>query len=168
MFCCAEVYVSYLIFQFYSHKSLCDSRAQPRPETVRYPLRRDAEQQPEEERGETNPELSTRMAITLLLVVKVLIGVTAEWLLESINGFASDKILKEFFSFILIPIVGNAAEYTATIMASRKDKLTLSLSVAIGGSVVSSFISVPFNIVDSLLSSKWHCVSSRLPSLLGG
>lgn len=108
------------------------------------------------------------MAIALLLIVKVLIGVTAEWLLESINGFASDKILKEFFSFILIPIVGNTAEYTATIMASRKDKLTLSLSVAIGGSVVSSFISVPFNIVDSLLSSKWHCVSSRLPSLLGG
>ena len=39
-----------------------------------------------------------------------LVAVTAEWLVDSINGLTSSgRISKEFVGVILLPIVGNAA-----------------------------------------------------------
>ena len=38
---------------------------------------------------------------------------------------------------ILLPIVGNAAEHVTAVTVSVKDKLTLSIGVAVGSSVVS-------------------------------
>lgn len=46
------------------------------------------------------------------------------------------SISKEFVSLILLPIVGNAAEHVTAVTVSLKDKLTLSLSIAVGSSLV--------------------------------
>ena len=67
-----------------------------------------------------------------------LVAVTAEWLLDSIDGMTSEAgISKTFVGVILLPIVGNAAEHVTAVTVSVKDKLTLSLSVAVGSSIVS-------------------------------
>ena len=64
-------------------------------------------------------------------------AVTAEFLVDSINGMTeSGKIGKEFVGVILLPIVGNAAEHVTAVTVSVKDKLTLSLGVAVGSSIV--------------------------------
>lgn len=85
------------------------------------------------------PELSLPMTLGLLVVVTALVAVTAEWLVDSIGGLASGSgISKEFIGLILLPIVGNAAEHTTAVTVSVKDKLTLSLGVAVGSSIVSS------------------------------
>lgn len=58
--------------------------------------------------------------------------------MDSINGLtASGNISKEFVGIILLPIVGNAAEHVTAVTASAKDKITLSLNVAAGSSIVS-------------------------------
>ncbi|KAJ8521122.1 hypothetical protein ONZ45_g2174 [Pleurotus djamor] len=89
----------------------------------------------EEEEGET-PQLSIWMTIGLLIVVTVLVAVTAEWLVDSIDGLTSTSaISKEFVGIILLPIVGNAAEHVTAVTVSIKDKLTLSLGVAVGSSI---------------------------------
>lgn len=45
-----------------------------------------------------------------------LVAVTAEWLVDSINGLtASGHISKEFVGVILLPIVGNAAGSYVTL-----------------------------------------------------
>ena len=135
------------------------------------PGKDDAERQHEEEEkeGEAEPELSMPMAIGLLVVVTVLVAVTAEWLVDSIDGLASSgKISKEFIGLILLPIVGNAAEHVTAVTVSIKDKLTLSLGVAVGSSIVSSFVPIRCYLVDPLPSSKSHCLSSHSPSFLGG
>lgn len=63
---------------------------------------------------------------------------TAEWLVDSINGLVSGgSISREFVGLILLPIVGNAAEHVTAVTVSVKDKLTLSLGVAVGSSIVS-------------------------------
>jgi Ca2+:H+ antiporter len=68
-----------------------------------------------------------------------LVAVTAEFLVDSIDGLTSSgSINKEFVSIILLPIVGNAAEHVTAVTVSVKDKLTLSLGVAVGSSIVSS------------------------------
>lgn len=65
-------------------------------------------------------------------------AVTAEWLVDSIDGLtATGAIQEEFVGIILLPIVGNAAEHVTAVTVSVKDKLTLSLGVAVGSSIVS-------------------------------
>lgn len=48
-------------------------------------------------------------------------------------------ITKEFVGVILLPIAGNAAEHVTAVTVSVKDKLTLSIGVAVGSSIVSIF-----------------------------
>jgi Ca2+:H+ antiporter len=191
-----QVYVSYLIFQLFSHKSLYDDKGGEKFQSTKYAPRtgpsakdrtkkffriplspvketqedgtsegpadssahivprqtdRDAGPSTDEERpgapaaeddeaDEEIPELSIPMTLGLLGVVTVLVAITAEWLVDSIDGLASGGgISKEFIGLILLPIVGNAAEHATAVTVSVKDKLTLSLGVAVGSSIVSSF-----------------------------
>ena len=178
-----QVYVSYLVFQLVSHKSLYDDKNGQKPETVKYAPRtgpsakektkkffrlstikettesepnsaatedprpvtdeeRPGPTEPEEEVDGEIPELSLPVTIVLLVVVTVFVAVTAEWLVDSIDGLASGGgISKEFIGLILLPIVGNAAEHVTAVTVSVKDKLTLSLGVAVGSSIVSSLSS---------------------------
>ncbi|KAI1797366.1 calcium/proton exchanger [Ganoderma leucocontextum] len=189
------IYLSYLVFQLFSHKDLYDDkhpdifkstkyqgrlrrrRTQTAPVAVEpdassVPLARitsgsltgspptspsaghrelpDTESapvsQPEsEDEGEETPQMSVGLTIGLLVVVTVIVAVTAEWLVDSINGLtASGKISKEFVGMILLPIVGNAAEHVTAVTVSVKDKLTLSLGVAVGSSIQIALFVIPF------------------------
>ncbi|OJT15202.1 Vacuolar cation/proton exchanger 5 [Trametes pubescens] len=89
------------------------------------------------EEEEEVPQMSVPMTIGLLAVVTVCVAVTAEFLVDSINGIVSTgNINREFIGLILLPIVGNAAEHVTAVTVSVKDKLTLSLGVAVGSSIV--------------------------------
>lgn len=115
------------------------------------------------------PELSLPMTIGLLIVVTVLVAITAEWLVDSIDGLANTGgISKEFIGLILLPIVGNAAEHVSAVTVSIKDKLTLSISVAVGSSIVSSLLPFWRDVFDSLSYSKLRCLLSHSPSSLAG
>jgi len=92
--------------------------------------------------------LSLSTTIGLLVVVTILVAVTAEWLVDSIDGLANaGGISKEFIGLILLPIVGNAAEHVSAVTVSIKDKLTLSISVAVGSSIQIALFVIPFTIV---------------------
>ncbi|KAK9101668.1 hypothetical protein Scep_025098 [Stephania cephalantha] len=52
-----------------------------------------------------------------------------------------------FISVILLPIVGNAAEHASAIMFAMKDKLDITLGVAIGSSTQISMFVIPFCVV---------------------
>ncbi|OCH95484.1 calcium/proton exchanger [Obba rivulosa] len=99
----------------------------------------------EEEEEEETPQMSVPLTIGLLAVVTVIVAVTAEWLVDSINGLtATGVIRKEFVGLILLPIVGNAAEHVTAVTVSVKDKLTLSLGVAVGSSIQIALFVIPF------------------------
>jgi len=98
-----------------------------------------------EEEEEEQPQMSVQMTIAMLVVVTVLVAVTAEWLVDSIDGLTdSGAISKEFVGLILLPIVGNAAEHVTAVTVSVKDKLTLSLGVAVGSSIQIALFVIPF------------------------
>ncbi|KAH9945253.1 calcium/proton exchanger [Epithele typhae] len=98
-----------------------------------------------EEEEEEKPQMSVPLTIGLLAVVTVLVAVTAEFLVDSISGLTdSGKINKEFVSLILLPIVGNAAEHVTAVTVSVKDKLTLSIGVAVGSSIQIALFVIPF------------------------
>lgn len=99
----------------------------------------------DEEEEEEVPQMNVLMSIILLAVVTVLVAVTAEWLVGSINGLTEGgHISKEFVGIILLPIVGNAAEHVTAVTVSVKDKLTLSLGVAVGSSIQIALFVIPF------------------------
>jgi len=95
--------------------------------------------------AEVEPYMSVAVCLGLLVAVTVLVAVTAEFLVDSINGLtASGVIKKEFVGVILLPIVGNAAEHVTAVTVSVKDKLTLSLGVAVGSSIQIALFVIPF------------------------
>lgn len=59
-----------------------------------------------------------------------------------------------FISVILLPIVGNAAEHASAIMFAVKDKLDITIGVAIGSSTQISMFMIPFCVVVGWLMGK--------------
>ncbi|KAG9081282.1 hypothetical protein FRC06_005671, partial [Ceratobasidium sp. 370] len=113
----------------------------------------DAESHPEPEHVEVEeeveePQLNVVSAIILLVVVTVLVAFTAEFLVDSIDGLtAKGGISKEFVGLILLPIVGNAAEHVTAVTVSVKDKLDLSIGVAVGSSIQIALFVIPLLVI---------------------
>ncbi|KAF8591111.1 calcium/proton exchanger [Ramaria rubella] len=152
------IYGAYLVFQLWSHAHLYDEGA---PETgfhsTQYPAREskthranghaddpEANKEMEDEDIE-QPQMSVAASIVLLAIVTVLVAVTAEWLVDSIDGVTQGgSISQQWVGLILLPIVGNAAEHVTAVTVSYKDKLTLSLGVAVGSSIQIALFVIPF------------------------
>ncbi|GAA5855561.1 hypothetical protein JCM8547_007891 [Rhodosporidiobolus lusitaniae] len=93
---------------------------------------------------EHEPKLSGRVALILLVAVTVLTGVTAEWLVSSIEGIVeTGGVSESFVALILLPLVGNAAEHVTAVTVATKNKLDLSMAVAVGSSVQIALFVIP-------------------------
>ncbi|CAK9164214.1 unnamed protein product [Ilex paraguariensis] len=78
----------------------------------------------------------------------ITIAILSEYIVASIKA-ASDSwgISVSFISIVLLPIVGNAAEHAGATIFAFKNKLDISLGVALGsGSQISMFV-IPFSVV---------------------
>lgn len=72
----------------------------------------------------------------------------SEYLVNAIEGASvAMSIPVAFISVILLPIVGNAAEHAGAVMFAVKDKLDISLGVAIGSSTQIAMFGIPFCVV---------------------
>jgi Ca2+:H+ antiporter len=94
--------------------------------------------------------------IGLLVLTTVVVGVTAEWLVSSIEGLtqAHPQLSEEWVGLILLPIAGNAAEHVTAVFAAGKDKLDLATSVAIGSSIQIALFVIPFMVVLAWIMDK--------------
>ncbi|KAF3515753.1 hypothetical protein DY000_02060674 [Brassica cretica] len=129
-------YAAYLFFQL---------KTQPSPYT---PLTEDMNQSEETSDDDEDPEISKWEAIIWLSILTAWVCLLSGYLVDAIEGASvSWKIPISFISVILLPIVGNAAEHAGAIMFAMKDKLDLSLGVAIGSSIQISLFAVPFCVV---------------------
>ncbi|XP_048139577.1 vacuolar cation/proton exchanger 3-like isoform X2 [Rhodamnia argentea] len=104
---------------------------------------------------EEAPEITQWEAIGWLAVLTLWVSVLSGYLVDAIEG-ASDSlnIPIAFISVILLPIVGNAAEHASAIMFAVKDKLDITLAVAIGSSTQISMFMIPFCVVVGWLMGK--------------
>jgi len=74
----------------------------------------------------------------------LLSGVTAEYLVSSIDGLTQQtNVSREFVGLILLPVIGNAVEHVTAVTVSVKDKLNLSMSIAVGSSIQVSLCLLP-------------------------
>ncbi|XP_015578085.1 vacuolar cation/proton exchanger 2 isoform X2 [Ricinus communis] len=129
-------YAAFLYFQLKSQKNLY------------IPVNDEQESQTWNADDEEAPEISKWEAIIWLFLLTIWISVLSEYLVDAIQGASSEwKIPVAFISVILLPIVGNAAEHAGAIMFAMKDKLDISLGVAIGSSTQISMFGIPFLVV---------------------
>ncbi|GAA5856154.1 hypothetical protein JCM9279_004929 [Rhodotorula babjevae] len=173
------VYLAYLFFQLFTHQHLYaeghvdhndpklrdgrqvwgmkEHRAFKQAKSVQRQRRLEeglAEDEEEEEVEE--PTLNKWAALVLLVVVTVLVAVTAEFLVASINGLteAHPEISVEWVGLILLPIVGNAAEHVTAVSVSVHDKIDLSMGVAVGSSIQIALFVIPFMTVLGWIMNK--------------
>ncbi|EPS66697.1 hypothetical protein M569_08080, partial [Genlisea aurea] len=94
------------------------------------------------------PEITNWEAIGWLAVLTIWISILSGYLVDAIQGASeSMNVPVAFISVILLPIVGNAAEHASAIMFAMKDKLDISLGVAIGSSTQISMFLIPFCVI---------------------
>ncbi|XP_064946020.1 vacuolar cation/proton exchanger 2-like isoform X2 [Musa acuminata AAA Group] len=97
---------------------------------------------------EDAPEITQWEAISWLAVLTVWVSILSGYLVDAIQGASESMNMPvAFISVILLPIVGNAAEHASAIMFAMKDKLDITLGVAIGSSTQISMFVIPFCVV---------------------
>ncbi|KAK3025515.1 hypothetical protein RJ639_042050, partial [Escallonia herrerae] len=97
---------------------------------------------------EEAPEISKWESVIWLSVLTAWISYVSEYLVNAIEGASvAMNMPVAFISVVLLPIVGNAAEHAGAVMFAVKDKLDISLGVAIGSSTQIAMFGIPFCVV---------------------
>ena len=82
------------------------------------------------------PEVNLKLWIGVLLAATLLVALESELLVDSLKEATSQLGLTELFTgVILVPIIGNAAEHVTAVTVAIKNKMDLSVSVAVGSSM---------------------------------
>ncbi|MBF2064373.1 MAG: calcium/proton exchanger [Calothrix sp. C42_A2020_038] len=88
----------------------------------------------------------------VLLVCTLFVAVESELLVDSLETATSQLGLTALFTgVILLPIVGNAAEHATAVTVAMKDKMDLSLSVAVGSSMQIALFVAPVLVITGKL-----------------
>ena len=100
---------------------------------------------------EDTPVWSRGRAIGVLLLATGLVALESEFLVASLEPALAELGLSEFFvGLILIPIIGNAAEHSSAVMFAMRDKVDVTLEIAIGSSTQIALFVAPALVFISL------------------
>lgn len=131
------LYVMYLYFQLRSHAHMFEESNGS-----------DTEQAGGAEEEEEERILNPWAATVALVIVTVLVAICADYLVGSIDSIVEKTgMSKTFIGLVLIPIVGNAAEHVTAVVVAYKDKMDLSIGVAIGSSLQIALFVTPFLVI---------------------
>jgi len=126
-------YLCYIYFQLYSHTHLFNDDDDD-----------DENESPEDEEA----ILGVWGSIFWLAVITVFISLLSEYMVDALEGAAAGWGVPDLFlGTIIIPIVGNAAEHAAAIIFAVKNKMELSLGIAVGSAVQIGMFVVPLLVV---------------------
>ncbi|TGE33637.1 calcium/proton exchanger [Desulfosporosinus sp. Sb-LF] len=81
------------------------------------------------------PKWSKLKALLILLIATFFVVIESEFLVGGIEPVVKTLGISELFiGVIVIPIIGNAAEHSTSVMMALKNKMEISLEIAIGSS----------------------------------
>jgi Ca2+:H+ antiporter len=91
----------------------------------------------------------------VLLVVTLLVAFESELLVETLEEATSQLGLSALFTgVILLPVIGNAAEHATAVTVAMKNKMDLSVSVAVGSSLQIALFVAPVLVLAGWLMGK--------------
>lgn len=121
------MYLQFLYFQLVSHKEYFES---------------------EDDDDDDGPKWTMGFSIFVLAAASVMTAYTADFLVDSIHGYAADMDLnKSFIGLILVASVGNIPEFYVTLMVAKNNKLDLALTIAVGSSCQMALLVTPFAVI---------------------
>ena len=121
-------YSAHLVFSLVTHRQLFAGEAQP----------------------EHQPEWTMRKALLVLAGSTALIAWISEILVGSVEATAESLgMTRIFLGVIVVAIVGNAAEHSTAVMMALKNKMEISLGIAIGSSLQIALFVAPLLVIAS-------------------
>ncbi|HEX9411682.1 MAG TPA: calcium/proton exchanger [Actinomycetota bacterium] len=100
---------------------------------------------------EEQAQWSARAAVLVLLAATALVALESELLVGALEPALEDLGLTKFFvGLILIPIVGNAAEHSSAVLFAWRNKVDVTLEIAIGSSTQVALFVAPALVFISL------------------
>jgi Ca2+:H+ antiporter len=106
---------------------------------------------------EHDPKWSARYAMGMLGGATVLVALMSEFLVGALEPTVEEfGISKLFVGLIVVPIVGNAAEHSSAIFLAAKNKMDISIEIAIGSSTQIALFVAPMLVFASLIAGKPH------------
>ncbi|PKA64027.1 Vacuolar cation/proton exchanger 2 [Apostasia shenzhenica] len=136
-------YASYLFFQLKGRHKLYS------------PVDEGEKENDDDSDEEDIPEITLWESVAWLAVLTAWVSILSGYLVDAIQGASEAMNMPvAFISVVLLPIVGNAAEHASAIMFAMKDKLDITLGVAIGSSTQISMFLIPFCVVIGWIMGK--------------
>ena len=112
------------------------------------------------------------VTIGTLFVSSMLMSACAEFLVSTIDEVTSTGHLsKSIIGLIILPIVGNLAEYITVVTVAVKEKLDLAIAVAVGSAIQIALCVTPLTIIAGWMLRKDLALTFNvfeLTTLLGG
>jgi Ca2+:H+ antiporter len=108
-----------------------------------------AENEGDETEEEKKPEdINIWLWVGILLIVTVGVAIESELLVDSLEVATKELGLSPLFTgVIFLPIIGNAAEHATAITVALKNKMDLSVSVAVGSSLQIALFVAPVLVI---------------------
>ncbi|KAF6147063.1 hypothetical protein GIB67_036782 [Kingdonia uniflora] len=129
-------YVAYLFFQLKTHRQLFETE--------------DVEDESDDLVTEEEAVISFWSGFAWLAGMTVVIAVLSEYVVGTIEDASETWGLSvSFIGIILLPIVGNAAEHAGAVIFAIKNKLDISLGVALGSATQISMFVIPLTVIVS-------------------
>ena len=120
------VYLLYILFQLRTHADLYATDSQ----------------------HDEVSELNKRQAVMLLVVSTCMVAWMAHILIASIEYAAVEYDIPHLFiGIILLPLFGNAAEHMTAVSVAKKDKMDLSIGIAVGSSIQIALLVAPLMVL---------------------
>ncbi|CAH8348024.1 unnamed protein product [Eruca vesicaria subsp. sativa] len=128
-------YIAYLVFQLWTHRQLFDAQDED-------------DQYDDNVAEEETAVISFWSGFAWLVGMTLVIALLSEYVVATIeNASESWGLSVSFISIILLPIVGNAAEHAGAIIFAFKNKLDISLGVALGSATQIGLFVVPLTVI---------------------
>ncbi|KAJ6993020.1 vacuolar cation/proton exchanger 3-like [Populus alba x Populus x berolinensis] len=128
-------YITYIVFQLVTHRQLFEAQE-------------DSEEDDGDVNSEETPVIGFWSGIVWLVGMTAVVALLSEYVVGTIEDASESWGLSvSFISIILLPIVGNAAEHAGAVIFAFKNKLDISLGVALGSATQISLFVVPLCVV---------------------
>ncbi len=98
------------------------------------------------------PDVNLPLWVGVLVIATLAVAVESELLVDSLEEATAKLGLTALFTgVILVPIIGNAAEHATAVTVAMKNKMDLSVSVAVGSSMQIALFVAPVLVLAGLI-----------------
>nr|XP_043619341.1 vacuolar cation/proton exchanger 3-like [Erigeron canadensis] len=125
-------YFAYIVFQLLTHRHIFETQ----------------EEDNEDGSEDETPVIGYWSGLIWLIGMTAIISLLSEYLVDTIEEASTSwGISVSFISIIVLPIVGNAAEHAGAVIFAFKNKLDITLGVALGSATQIAVFVVPMSVV---------------------